>query len=86
MADTGESSRATEAKLFPKPSPELPSPTVFRAEYLIPNRPGCFAVSNEVMGLSEEFAEDPVGWMMAHFGDRKIPISRKVLDEQECKE
>ncbi|KAF4746960.1 hypothetical protein FOZ63_026981 [Perkinsus olseni] len=86
MTDTEGSLRATEAELFPRPSPELPSPTVFRAEYLIPNRPGCFAVSNEVMGLSEEFAEDPVGWMMAHFGDRKIPISRKVLAEQECKE
>ncbi|KAF4696639.1 hypothetical protein FOZ60_016649 [Perkinsus olseni] len=71
MADTEESLRAIESEFFPKPSPELPSPTVFRTEYLIPNRPGCFAVSNEVVGLSEEFAEDPVGWMMAHFDTLK---------------
>lgn len=76
----------TKERLFPKPSPELPNSAVFRRDYLIPNRPGCFTVSAEAMGLSKEFMEDPVGWMITNFGDREVPVSRKVLEEQECRE
>ncbi|EER17522.1 hypothetical protein Pmar_PMAR008085 [Perkinsus marinus ATCC 50983] len=76
----------TKERLFPKPSPQLPNSAVFRRDYLIPNRPGCFTVSAEAMGLSKEFMEDPVGWIIAHFGDREVPVSRKGSEEQECRE
>ncbi|KAF4667266.1 hypothetical protein FOL47_003668 [Perkinsus chesapeaki] len=66
-----DSYRSLEQYLFPRPCPELPNHAEFRKVYLMPNRPGCFKVSKETMGLADDFAEDPVGWMLANFGDKK---------------